>query len=90
MLPEINSLPFWVDSIVIINLIGYKLEDPFFLSACVSMAQPATQEERYDLITRRLQEVLGSDTVKAILAEGKVPKGYWGTYIQPRVFCTLI
>jgi hypothetical protein len=28
--------------------------------------------------------------VKAILAEGKVPKGYWGTYIQPRVFCTLI
>ncbi|TFK19617.1 tyrosine tRNA ligase [Coprinopsis marcescibilis] len=36
-------------------------------------------DERYELITRRLQEVLNGDLIKAILAEGKHPKGYWGT-----------
>ncbi|KAI0739603.1 tyrosyl-tRNA synthetase [Daedaleopsis nitida] len=36
-------------------------------------------EEKYDLITRRLQEVLGGDLIKAILAEGRTPKCYWGT-----------
>ncbi|KAJ7262764.1 tyrosine tRNA ligase [Mycena haematopus] len=36
-------------------------------------------EEKYELITRRLQEVLGGDILKAILAEGRHPKGYWGT-----------
>ena len=45
------------------------------------MALPPTPEERFDLITRRLQEVLGGDSIKAILAEGRAPKGYWGTYI---------
>jgi tyrosyl-tRNA synthetase len=45
------------------------------------MALPATAEERFDIITRRLQEVLGGDSIKAILAEGKSPKGYWGAYI---------
>jgi len=39
----------------------------------------AELEERYDLITRNLQEVLGGDIIKAILAEGKNPKCYWGT-----------
>ncbi|KAF8808908.1 tyrosine tRNA ligase [Phlegmacium glaucopus] len=39
----------------------------------------ATPEEKYDLITRRLQEVLGGDSIKAILAEGRQPKCYWGT-----------
>ncbi|TFL04023.1 hypothetical protein BDV98DRAFT_525793 [Pterulicium gracile] len=38
-----------------------------------------TADDKYDLITRRLQEVLGGDTIKAILAEGKNPKCYWGT-----------
>ncbi|KAH9942631.1 tyrosyl-tRNA synthetase [Amylocystis lapponica] len=38
-----------------------------------------TAEQKYDLITRRLQEVLGGDAVKAILAEGRSPKCYWGT-----------
>jgi tyrosyl-tRNA synthetase len=38
----------------------------------------STPEEKYDLITRRLQEVLGGDSIKAILAEGKHPKCYWG------------
>jgi hypothetical protein len=40
----------------------------------------ATPEEKYDLITRRLQEVLGGDSIKAILAEGRQPRGYWGAY----------
>ncbi|KAJ7629404.1 tyrosine tRNA ligase [Mycena polygramma] len=36
-------------------------------------------DEKYELITRRLQETLGGDILKAILAEGRHPKGYWGT-----------
>jgi tyrosyl-tRNA synthetase len=38
----------------------------------------STPEEKYDLITRRLQEVLGGDLIKNILAEGRSPKCYWG------------
>ncbi|KAF9447076.1 tyrosine tRNA ligase [Macrolepiota fuliginosa MF-IS2] len=38
-----------------------------------------TPDEKYELITRRLQEVLGGETIKAILAEGRAPKAYWGT-----------
>ncbi|CDO68544.1 hypothetical protein BN946_scf184998.g41 [Trametes cinnabarina] len=34
-------------------------------------------EEKYNLITRRLQEVLGGDLIKAVLAEGRTPKCYW-------------
>lgn len=37
-----------------------------------------TPEERYELITRRLPEVLGGDIIKEILAEDKAPKCYWG------------
>ena len=33
---------------------------------------------KFDLITRRLQEVLGGESIKAILAEGKTPNCYWG------------
>jgi tyrosyl-tRNA synthetase len=40
----------------------------------------ATADEKYELITRRLQEVLGADAIKAILAEGRQPKCYWGAY----------
>ncbi|KAF8530089.1 tyrosyl-tRNA synthetase [Hysterangium stoloniferum] len=36
-------------------------------------------KERYDLITRRLQEVLGGEAIKNILSEGKTPKCYLGT-----------
>ncbi|PAV14937.1 tyrosine tRNA ligase [Pyrrhoderma noxium] len=43
------------------------------------MSSDATADERYELITRRLQEVLGGDTIKAILKEGRHPKCYWGT-----------
>ncbi|KAJ7629406.1 tyrosine tRNA ligase [Mycena polygramma] len=35
-------------------------------------------EAKYELITRGLQETLGGDIIKAILAEGRHPKGYWG------------
>ncbi|KAH6904008.1 tyrosyl-tRNA synthetase [Coprinopsis sp. MPI-PUGE-AT-0042] len=36
-------------------------------------------EEKFELIIRRLQEVLGADLIKGILAEGRHPKCYWGT-----------
>ncbi|KAI0072627.1 tyrosine tRNA ligase [Panus rudis PR-1116 ss-1] len=36
-------------------------------------------EGKYELITRRLQEVLGGESIKAILNEGRTPKCYWGT-----------
>ncbi|KDR82350.1 hypothetical protein GALMADRAFT_237612 [Galerina marginata CBS 339.88] len=39
----------------------------------------ANPDEKYELITRRLQEVLGGDSIKGILAEGRQPKCYWGT-----------
>lgn len=35
-------------------------------------------EAKFELITRRLQEVLGGDLMKAILTEGRTPKCYWG------------
>ncbi|KAJ7640176.1 hypothetical protein B0H17DRAFT_1187227 [Mycena rosella] len=37
-------------------------------------------DEKFELITRRVQETLGGDILKAILAEGRTPKGYWGAY----------
>ncbi|KAF8583661.1 tyrosine tRNA ligase [Ramaria rubella] len=43
------------------------------------MASPADTQERYELITRRVQEVLGGDVIKSLLNEGKTPKCYWGT-----------
>ncbi|KAI6099859.1 tyrosine tRNA ligase [Pisolithus croceorrhizus] len=36
-------------------------------------------EEKYNLITSRLQEVLGVSQIKSILAEGRAPRCYWGT-----------
>ncbi|KAJ3985809.1 tyrosine tRNA ligase [Lentinula detonsa] len=50
------------------------------------MAEPTTSLElspeenvKYEMITRRLQEVLGGEAIKAILQEGRTPKAYWGT-----------
>lgn len=40
-----------------------------------------TPDEKYELITRGLAEVLGGDSIKAILAEGRAPKAYWGAFI---------
>lgn len=39
----------------------------------------ASAEHKYELITRRLDEVLGGDLIKGILAEERAPKCYWGT-----------
>ncbi|TRM66686.1 hypothetical protein BD626DRAFT_483498 [Schizophyllum amplum] len=39
----------------------------------------STADEKYELITRGLQEVLGADTIKSVLAEGRAPRCYWGT-----------
>ncbi|TCD67706.1 hypothetical protein EIP91_012002 [Steccherinum ochraceum] len=36
-------------------------------------------DAKYELITRRLDEVLGGESIKAILNEGRSPKCYWGT-----------
>jgi tyrosyl-tRNA synthetase len=44
------------------------------------MATTATADERYTLITRGIEEILGGATIKAILDEGKTPKCYWGVY----------
>lgn len=35
-------------------------------------------EQRFSIIIRRLQEVLGGDTIRTILAEGRTPKCYFG------------
>ena len=42
------------------------------------MVAPADMQDKYDLITRRLQEVLGGDSIKNLLKDGKTPKCYWG------------
>lgn len=36
------------------------------------------QEEQYERITRNLQEVTSAEILKKVIAEGKVPKAYWG------------
>jgi hypothetical protein len=56
----------------------FRSEDSvIFLIQSISSSM-ATPEEKYEIITRRLQEVLGGDSIKAILAEGRQPKCYWG------------
>ena len=43
----------------------------------------STTDAQYELITRRLQEVLGGENIKAILDEGKRPvRCYWGEYMS--------
>lgn len=44
------------------------------------MASSLSAEEKYHLITRGLQEVLGAESIKALLDQGKTPKCYWGLY----------
>ncbi|KAK7681759.1 hypothetical protein QCA50_015106 [Cerrena zonata] len=39
----------------------------------------AEADVKYELIIRDLQDVLGGELIKTILAEGRTPKGYWGT-----------
>jgi tyrosyl-tRNA synthetase len=45
------------------------------------MASTLSADEKFHLITRRLAETLGGDQIKAILAEGRTPKCYWGAYV---------
>lgn len=39
----------------------------------------ASTEETFTLITRNLQEVLGADIIRSVLAEGRPLRCYWGT-----------
>ncbi|KAJ8092155.1 hypothetical protein PM082_023982 [Marasmius tenuissimus] len=43
------------------------------------MMAVSTAEEKYELITRRIEEVLGGDLIKSVLIEGRAPRCYWGT-----------
>lgn len=42
--------------------------------------------EKYDLITRNLQEVLGGEPLKKLIEEGKEIKCYWGALISASLF----
>ena len=57
-------------------MINKSLENEY--SAFIFSPTMSTADEKYELITRGLQEVLGGDSIKAILAEGRDPKCYWG------------
>lgn len=57
----------------------------FLISTLTAMADSA--DAKYETITRRLQEVLGADAIKAILAEGRSPKCYFGT-IPSDCYCS--
>ena len=44
------------------------------------MASDLSTAERFTLITRDLQEVLGADSIKAVLEKNeRPPRAYWGT-----------
>lgn len=45
------------------------------------MAKQLTAEEKYELITRRLPEVLSGDILKKVLEERDC-KGYWGACLS--------
>ena len=36
------------------------------------------QEAQYERITRNLQEVTSAEILRKVIAEGKVPRAYWG------------
>ncbi|CCA69861.1 probable TYS1-tyrosyl-tRNA synthetase [Serendipita indica DSM 11827] len=46
----------------------------------------ASTEETFTLITRNLQEVLGADIIRSVLAEGRPLRCYWGTAPTGRHF----
>lgn len=43
-----------------------------------TIALSPEQEERFELITRGLQEVTSGDIIRKLLADGEVPRLYWG------------
>jgi hypothetical protein len=66
------------------------LDDSYQRFYLARMSQ-ATQDEKYHLITRRLQEVLGGDSIKTLLAQGKTPKCYWGACSsRSRAYCASV
>jgi len=77
-----------IDSLMIYHLVKREKLDSDFESLSsirsihtlniTDMASTLDVDAKYELITRRLQEVLGGDSIKAILAEGRPPKAYWG------------
>ena len=66
---------FHSDRVITKQIISSRVSDYNLIYTIPTMSTP---EEKYDLITRRLHEVFGGDSIKAILAEGRHPKGYWG------------
>jgi hypothetical protein len=40
----------------------------------------AEQEAQYERITRNLQEVTSGEILRKVIADGKVPKCYWGRF----------
>lgn len=46
-------------------------------NSTLASAMSPTAEEKFDLVTRRLHEVLGADIIKKVLEERDL-KGYWG------------
>lgn len=46
-----------------------------------------SNDEKFELITRNLQEVLNGDIIKGVLAEGRPVKIYWGTAPTGRPHC---
>lgn len=52
------------------------------------MSTSFSPEEKFDLITRNLQEVLGAEQIKTILAdEARTLKCYWGVYSWRASLC---
>lgn len=43
-----------------------------------AIALAAEQEERYNRITRNLQEVTSGEIIRKVLADGESPRAYWG------------
>jgi hypothetical protein len=54
-----------------------------------AMSASFSADEKYELMTRNLQEVLGGDKIKAILAKGETVKCYWGKSNYPDVVLDL-
>ena len=47
-------------------------------------------KERFSLITRRLTEINGGDTILEMLASGGAPKCFWGEHLMPTLINRMI
>jgi hypothetical protein len=48
----------------------------------VTVTLAPEQEQRYERITRGLQEVTSGDIIRKVLADGETPRLYWGEFIH--------